>query len=232
MTLGRDEQVRGPEYIATGFAADGRSLIVGENRRKSQNDLTPPTIWLWPDSDPRRAQKLTESFPLVGYRPVPGTSWAVSTDLVKPDLWIWDLKSNKRVKQLGIALPVTSELTPDGRWIITRTRAEFAVWQTGTWRKVASWPMPHEEQGTATLRASPDSRMLATRTADDRFVIRSLPDGKKLMELPAPHRLQVSGAIFSPDSSRLFVLLNTGAVCEWALAALRQELARHRLDWR
>src|SRR4029077_1171711 len=78
-TNGPDGRIRmnfGPEqsviatngFTALGFAADHRSLIVGQNSRRAQNERIPPTIWLWPEAEPNRARKLAENFPLVGYR--------------------------------------------------------------------------------------------------------------------------------------------------------------------
>ncbi|HEV8543365.1 MAG TPA: WD40 repeat domain-containing protein, partial [Verrucomicrobiae bacterium] len=231
LSLGAEQQVGPSGFIATGFAADGRSLIVGENRRRAQNDLTPPTMWLWPEGDPARKRKLAEDFPLVGYRAVPGGRWGISADIVTPDLWIWNFATGERIRGLGIKTPVISELTLDGRWIITRTRDEFAVWEVGTWRKIAQWSDPGSEQSLPTLVASPDSKQIVTRTPDDRFVLRKLPGGDKVIELPPPHSLQAVTCGFSPDGTRLFVLQNSGQLCEWDLGALERELSKTGLIW-
>jgi WD40 repeat protein len=49
-------------FVALGFAPDGRSLIVGEERRQTKNQRVPPTIWLWPDMDPRGHYRLAATF--------------------------------------------------------------------------------------------------------------------------------------------------------------------------
>ncbi len=232
VAFGRDEAISDPFYIATGFAADGKSLIVGESRQREQNDLTPPTISIWPDGERRRARKLVENFRLVGFRAVPGGEWAVSTDIITPDLWIWNFVTGERIKSLGISLPVVSELTPDGHWIITRSREEFAAWETGTWQKASHWPVRQEEESSRTLVSSPNSQMLVTKTVDDRFIVRALPDGRELIELPSPHPLQAITWAFSRDNSRIFVLLSTGEICEWHLAGVRPELRQRGLDWK
>src|SRR5258706_14277 len=53
LRFGPQETVGQPAgYILNGYAADGRSLIVGQNRRHSQNDRIPPTMWRWVNGDP------------------------------------------------------------------------------------------------------------------------------------------------------------------------------------
>jgi hypothetical protein len=217
-------------FTALGFAADHRSLIVGQNSRRAQNERIPPTIWLWPEADPTGARKLAENFPLVGYRALPGGKWGISTDLIDPDLWVWNFETGQRIQRLGIPLPVNSEPTPDGRWLVTHTRAEFAVWEVGMWRQIAKWPAQPTEQGTGWLMISPDSRLLVTPATDGRLTLRSLPSGVEVMALPLPQAMPLSDCRFSPDGKRLFVLPKTGHLFEWDLGEIRRELAKVGLD--
>jgi WD40 repeat protein len=218
-------------FVATGFAADGRSLIVGENRRGSHNERTPPTMWLWEEGDRARARKLVENFPLVGYRMLTGGRWAVSTDLIEPDLWVWNPQTGKRERSLGIALPVNSEPAPNGRWLVTRTRDEFVVWEVDSWRALARWSTPPTEQLGSWMVISPDSRLLATTSTDGRIMLRSMPSGTELITLIPPRTIRLGDWKFTPDSRRLYVLPSTGRMFEWDLKELRQELAKLKLDW-
>ena len=168
---------------------------------------------------------------MVGYRALPGGQWGISTDLIEPDLSVWNFATGQRVQRLGISLPVNSEPTPDGRWLVTHTRAEFAVWEAGTWRQIAKWPAQPAEQGTSWLMISPDSRLLVTPATDGRLTLRSLPSGVELMALPLPAAMPVSDLRFSPDGKRLLVLPRTGHLIEWDLGEIRRELAKVGLDW-
>jgi len=223
------QRVIGPEkgVTATGYSADQHSLIIGENKRRDANQLIPPTMWVWQDADPTRARKLVENFPLVGLRVVPGGKWAVTTELVLPDLWIWNYATGERIRNLGIPLQVSSELPPNGRWIVTRSRQELATWEVGSWRKLASHAIQDEGEP---MVASPDSRLLVTRLPSGNLVLRQLPDGTELLKLPgSPH---LRNYIFSPDGQRLFVVLNTGQLLDWNLRELREQLRSLELDWK
>ena len=232
MRFGHEQLVGEPTgFIVNGYAADRRSLIVGQNRRRSQNDRIPPTMWLWPDGDPARARKLVEDFPLITWREAPGGQWAITIDLITPDLWIWNAQTTQRVRNLGISLPVRSEFSSNGRWLITGTRDQFALWEVGTWRKLSQWPARPDEQASASMVVSPDSQMIATRVPDGRIILRELPAGTELVTLAPPRATQVADWQFSRDSKRLFLLLKSGHVREWNLAELRNELGRRGLDW-
>ncbi len=219
------------DVVATSYAADHQSLVVGYNQRVSPNGLTFPTMWLWENGDPERRRKLAENFPFVGYRAVTGGKWGISTDLVEPDLSIWDFQTGQKVRSLGIPLPVSSELSSNGRWIVTRTREEYAVWEVGSWQKISHWPILPDEQIAAPLIASPDSRWFVTATTNGRLILRYLPSGQELMTLSPPHAMQLASWNFSPDSNRLFVMQKNGEVCEWNLTEMGRELADLRLDW-
>jgi WD40 repeat protein len=230
--FGSDQQLSAPrDYMALGLAADGRSVIIGENRRQSMNDRTPPTIWVWPDGNPSAARKLAEAFPTVGYRTIPGSPWAVTTDRIVPDAWIWNFETGGRVRSLGIPVQVNSEPTRNGRWLATRTRQELAVWEIGTWRAISRWPARPDEQDSGDIISSKDSRLLATDTSDGAIVLRELPGGAELMTLTPPRPLAVRHWTFSPDGARLIVLARNGQVVEWDLTELRRELAKMGLDW-
>jgi WD40 repeat protein len=231
LQFGRSESLDEGQFIATGFAADGRSLIVGQNHRRSVNDRIPATMWLWPDGNPGRARKLIEDFPLVGYREMPGGRWGVTTDLIDPDAWIWDARTLERVRNLGIPLPTSSEPAPHGRWLVTRTRKEFVVWEAESWRVLSRWPVTGTEQVSGALVVSPDSRLLATATTDGRVTLRSLPSGAELIALIPPRAVRLSDWRFTPDNQRLYALANTGRVYDWDLAEIRRELAKLKLDW-
>jgi hypothetical protein len=100
----------------------------------------------------------------------------------------------------------------------------------GTWKTISRWPTLAAEADTP-LRVSPDSRLLVTHATGGRIILRELPSGKELVHLPPPRALDAQEYQFSPDGSRLFVLLENGRICEWNLAELRRELAKLNLDW-
>jgi WD40 repeat protein len=218
------------DWIATYLAADGRSLIMGQHRRRSANERIPPTVWLWPEADPSRARKLVEDFPLTGFTPLPGGRWAVSTDLLEPDFWLWNIETGERIRKFEVGAPAVCQPAPNGRWLVSKTRDEFDVWEIAGWKKLHRWPARPDEIHIE-MAISPDSRFLASIGASGDITLRSLPTGEELLRLPPPQTLRIVAVTFSPDAKRLFLLSATGQVFEWNLAALRVELAKLGLDW-
>jgi eukaryotic-like serine/threonine-protein kinase len=222
-----DAQLTGEDrgFMASRFANDRRSLVVGEHRGGGG-----PTMWLWPDADPQRARKLAGDFPMTGYAVVPGSRWAVTTAIAQPDVWIWDYETGERLRNLGLAGRASSEPLANGRWLVARNRDEFGVWETGTWKRVAQWPARPDE-ASMTIYSSPDSRLLATYNASGRFVLRELPSGKELILLTPPQSIPVQNFQFSADSTRLLFVSNNGQMFDWDLSEIRRALAKLGLDW-
>lgn len=228
-----DEQLLGEPggFLVSRFADDGRSLIVGDHRRIMKGERVPLTVWLWPDADPTRARKLADGFPLNGYRALHGGRHGITTDPLQPDVWIWDFERGQRLRSLGIPLPASAEPTRNGRWVVSRTTEEFAVWEVGTWKAVSRWPARADEAPPMNIFSSPDSRLIATHNQGGRFVLRELPGGNELILLTPPHPMSVQHYQFSPDSTRLLFMSNNGQMFDWNLAEIRRELAKLSLDW-
>ena len=212
-------------FMTSRFANDRRSLVVGEHAGGRG-----PTMWLWPDADPKRARKLAGDFPMTGYAVVPGSRWALTTAIAQPDVWIWDFETGERLRRLGLAGRASSEPLANGRWVVARNRDEFGVWETGTWKRVAQWPARPDE-ASMTVYSSPNSRLLATYNASGRFVLRELPSGEELILLTPPQSIPVQNFQFSVDSARLLFVSNNGQMFDWDLSEIRRELAKLGLDW-
>jgi WD40 repeat protein len=218
-------------YMVLGFAPDGRSLVVGENRRQAQNERVPPRIWLWPDGDPSRAKVLAENFPLVGYRLVAGGKWGITTDTLAPDVWLWNPETGARVRSLGIPLNVASEPSADGRWLITRTREEDVLWDTTSWTPKSRWPAELNQSGGITAALSHDNRFFATADLSGQVTLRSLPDGNRIATLPPSEPMRLRELTFGATSDRIYLVRLDGRVYEWDLAELKRQLASLHLAW-
>ncbi len=227
-----DEQVIGQpgSFMTVGFSHDGRSLLVGEHGERARAEGGAPTMWLWPDAEPKRARKVAEDFPLTGYRVVPRSRFGVTTSIVQPDVWIWDFETGERLRSLGLSGRASSEPVANGRWLVARTRDEFGVWDVGTWKRISQWSARPDET-SMDLFSSPDGRWLATRTGAGRFVLRELPSGEELILLTPPHSISLQYHQFSSDGTRLLVMGNNGQMFDWDIREIRRELAKLGLDW-
>ena len=219
------------DHLLSKVAADGRGLVVLEFRRKSANERVPPTVWLWPEGDSSRARKLIENFPVSGTQIIPGTPWLLTADLVVPDTAIWNADTGEKVRMLGLDQTVTSKPTADGRWLITRTRSEYGVWEAGSWRLIGHWPTVREEYDQSVLVPMPGAPLLTVSTTDGRLRFRHLPEGEEVLTLPAATRARLMDWMFSPDGRTIVVVPESGPSFERNLAELRRELARLGLDW-
>jgi WD40 repeat protein len=217
--------------MALEFAADGRSLIVGENKQSVKNERRWPEMWLWPDGDPTRARQLATDWPLVGYHLSKDMRWGLTSHTTEPDITVWDPTTGRRVRNLGLSDPVTFELTPDGHWIFASIRERYQMVELGSWKFGATWPARFGQQHYRCWAFSPDSSLVATADPNGLIELRTLPDGTELIDLPGPKRTQIKALSFSPDGARLLTMTGAGSVQEWDLKKLRTALAAAKLAW-
>src|ERR1051325_2975875 len=218
-------------YMVLGFAPDGRSLVVGENRRQTMNERIPPKIWLWPDGDSAHAKVLAENFPLMGYRLVANGKWGITTDNLAPDAWLWNPETGARVRSLGIPFNVTSESSANGQWLVTRTREECILWDTGSWTPKCRWPAEPNHTGGIGSVFSRDRRFFATADLSGHVTVRSIPDGKRIVTLPPPGPMRLRELTFGAAGGRIYMIRLDGRVYEWDLAESNRQLATLQLAW-
>jgi WD40 repeat protein/Tfp pilus assembly protein PilF len=112
--------------------------------------------------------------------------------------------------------------SPDGRWLYVGG-TEGCLLDVGSWeerRKLGDWG-----------QFSPDGRMMVIRTNSNTALGLFEPDtGRQLARLEDPDLPEPWNAAFSPDGSRLLVVV-WGGIRVWDLRRIRTELARRDLDW-
>ena len=204
------------------FAADGRSLIIGERRSEES------TAWLWPEADPARASQLAGGGRFNGFRLLPGTEFGISTHFSDPDLWLWS--GGKKLRSLGIGEPTASEPSADGRWLLTGTRSESILWDVKTWTAAARWPARPGERDAWAPAFSPDSRILAQAAPTGHVTLRAVPSGEEILTLAPPRPVRVQKLLFTPGGLLLLVG-GDGRVFEWNLTTVREELGKMNLGW-
>jgi len=125
--------------------------------------------------------------------------------------------------------------TPDGSALISSGPREVIVFETGTWRELARWPVQVAYEGMSWAECSPDGRWLAVRHAEGVIALHETAAWQPVVHLrqPGPFSLR-SGTMrmtWTADSQRLLVLSIGHRVTEWDMKALREELGRLGLDW-
>ena len=134
------------------------------------------------------------------------------------------------VQQLGLKGALLATFTPDGRHLITRDTANYAVWNVGPWTKVTAWPADTTSLA-ARMRFSPDGRLLAVLQGNDRIQFVRLADWSEAVTLIGPLPLDVTDMTWNAAGDRFYLVTREGQVREWNLASLRQQLGAMKLDW-
>jgi hypothetical protein len=62
-------------------------------------------------------------------------------------------------------------------------------------------------------------------------MLRELPNGHEVLLLPPPYAIPIQHFQFTPDSTRLLFVGNSGQMFDWDLREIRLELEKLKLEW-
>lgn len=144
---------------------------------------------------------------------------------------VWDVARAK----LAAALPVEGSaevvFKPDGTQLLTASGEEYALWETGTWRRLSRIGRSQSGSLPGMAAFSPDGRVLALAQTRSSVQLVDPEAGRTYATLEPPEPRNVSGIRFSGDGRRLALALNSPRILAWDLYLLRQGLAGLGLDW-
>lgn len=137
------------------------------------------------------------------------------------DVWSTGDWSLKLQAEPGVA-SVRLAASPDGRWLLTSTPHELALWETGSWRCARRVPWPTATSWASPVAWSPQGR-LAVLTGRNAVEFLTAPGLLSQGRLTLPGGDNPSQLIFSPNGETL-------AVCAGPLTTfLHLDLIRQRL---
>lgn len=128
--------------------------------------------------------------------------------------------------------------SPDGRWLVTGTTAEYSFWDVASLGEVDPPSAPVRQlarDGSQPLAGrmafSPDGEVLALARSAQQVQLVNPATGTELATLTAPESYLISWLCFSPDGTRLAVATESQVIQYWDLRLIRRQLAVMGLDW-
>jgi WD40 repeat protein/tetratricopeptide (TPR) repeat protein len=226
--------------------ADGRTIAFSPH---------PGHVLLFDWANPRR-QLLLESRFLRHFAFSPDGRWLATGNWHGRGVKVWNARAGQREEGLDLgeqeAAPAPVEtvyartaeaeldlgeleaatawpaFSPDGRWLVTGTYAEYRFWEVGTWQKKHGLPRVNAGHALGWIVFAPDSKMLAVLHSMTEVRLVDPATGRSFAHLP------VGGGpyCFSPDGSQLVTYAGRdGAFQVWDLRLIRRQLAVMGLDW-
>jgi WD40 repeat protein len=184
------------------------------------------------DADTQRQTILEQSPPKLLHTAIsPDGRWVAAGNWHESGVKVWNAASGKFVRELPAPGSARAFFSPDARWLITATGAEYRFWEVGCWQPglVVSREGAGDLPGLAAF--SGDGKHLAV--AHSRKVIHLLDPttGDRVAALEAPEPQQLLHLCFSPDGSRLAAACGTHVIQVWDLRLIRRQLQVMGLAW-
>jgi WD40 repeat protein len=144
---------------------------------------------------------------------------------------VWDALTGRRVKRLPTVGGARIAFSPDNRWLVTGTGAEYRFWKVGTWEPGRRIPQENPKGLPLQIAFSADAGMLAAPIFGRGIRLIEPASGAEIATLWNPMQELPAWLCFSPDGSRLAVAYSTRTIDVWDLRVLRTQLAAMQLDW-
>ena len=169
---------------------------------------------------------------IYGTSPVisPDAKWVVTGTFHGPGSFLWDAESGTRVRQLGVgnANPCFS---PDGKTLVLSGDAEYAFFDTATWKPVRHISTGNQGDLPGGAGYSHDGRILCLVKGRQEVQLLDALTYQPLATLTPPEPQIMGFFAFSPDDELLAVGTGNDQVHCWDLRKLRGSLAAFGLDW-
>ena len=145
---------------------------------------------------------------------------------------VWDATTGRLITRLPGGRQATAVFMPDGLAVLIISDMDVMLLDTTRWQ-----PTKVGLIGTESLKGrrpafSPDGRLLALVTPEERIRLIDTRSGQEIVTLTAPDQQPIRRLIFNRTASRLAAATDNYEVQLWDLPELRRELARLGLDWR
>jgi len=125
----------------------------------------------------------------------------------------------------GAAWPAFS---PDGKWLVMGTYAEYRFWEVGSWQRKHALPRANAARSIGWIAFASDSKMLAVLHGVSDVQLVDPTTGREFARLPGTG----SPYCFSSDGSQLVTHGGReGAIQVWDLRLIRKQLQELDLDW-
>lgn len=205
---GHYRESRGSAIRATGFSATG--------------DFQPWSgVWIQTATRPGKLRHLAPGAELGSFDISPDGQWLVTSHKAIGNVSVWKTNTDTPARTLPV-LGGDLRFSPDGRWLAIGGPQGGLI-------ETQSWKVVRPLHGRAHF--SPDSQVMAVNTGTATIHLLDVATGQELCQLEDPHASIARDLFFAPTGVRLFTIDYKQGIRVWDISLLRQQLARHRLDW-
>jgi WD40 repeat protein len=218
--VGAIEQWWPTELSQISLSRDGQTLAAA--------DLLGSRVLLFDARDPAKPKAIGPGNGVKSVSLSPDGRWVAGGAWSGTSVKVWDTGSGGLLQELPLAGASTVAFSPDGQRLMTANAAVCQLWETASWKVVATLPREHTGGAGCVMAISAAGQTAAvTRGRNSGTTLIELASGRELAALPEGVPLG-----FSADGSHLAMCIEDApSLLVWDLRRVREELAAMKLDW-
>jgi eukaryotic-like serine/threonine-protein kinase len=218
--VGPAERLWGAEVSDISFTREGATLVAAQANRSE--------VLVFDLRHAAKPELLQAQAGVTHVSVSPEGQWLATSAGYGQGIKVWNMATGKLLKEFPGPGNPSFGFSPDGRRLVTGTRHDYRIWETGSWNLVASLQRNSATEIGARLVHSPDGQTVAVlRGRADGITLLALDSGRELATIDQGYPLCFNAdgrqlAAFNEETRRLMI---------WDLRRVREQLAALKLDW-
>ena len=184
----------------------------------------------WPNGDPTFETEV--QIPEAGDARVQiDRHFFVARDRSEKNARFWSRRDGTFIGEVPAPAPAWLAFSPRADWMVLGTSETYRSWRLPKLEAGPGWATRSDANSWRTFAFSPRGNWFAGAIGGSTLEVR---DGQTLelrCQLEPPLDSEMTGLLWSPDETRIYVLFRGPRVFVWDLPALRRELATRNVDW-
>lgn len=189
------------------------------------------SLAIWPKGDASRETELPLPADPSEFRIQIDRHYLVGRDPGDATVRLWSRGTGATIGKLALPWPAWVAFSPLDDRMVVGNNDSYRTWTLPGLEPGPEWPTRPEVSSWKCFSFSASGRWFACGVGGGSIEIRDGRTFALLAHLEPPLDLEMTGLLWSPDETRIYLMFRGPRIFVWELPALRRELAARGLDW-
>jgi WD40 repeat protein len=185
----------------------------------------------WPMGDASREAELALPIDSSEFRIQIDRHYLIGCDPTEASVRLWSRQTGAAIGKLAVPWPVWVAFSPLSDRMVVGASESYQTWMLPALEVGPEWRTRPEISSWKRFSFSASGRWFACGVGGGSVELRDGRTFALLTQLQPPLDLELTGLLWSPDETRIYLMFRGPRIFVWELPALRRELAARGLDW-